>query len=517
MADTPSPSPRRQRTQVRQRNRVVVAAILAVLVVGVLVAIPLTSAGGTGEAPATARAQSEVIAQSAPDSSSAGEPAPAGALPDTCATDDMDCIENIIIIVQENRSFDHYFGTYESPSGTPVNGIPTKPDGSIDKQASCNPHPVLNKCLPPYYTKEDTNLGGPHGRKASIIAVNKGKMNGFIEAILTSPHGKRCVENPRLNSCKKFVGPGLQPDAMSFRKTEDIPNYHAYADWGVLQDRMFAPVDSYTLPAHMFLISAWAASCKSGPMSCKSDATPNGYRYPWTPITYLLDEQNVSWGYFVGDGTNVCMQWPNCKPIAPKDATPYNWNPPPGFTAIRERDGKLNSVRVVSEFEEGLETGDIPQVSWVIPGASESEHPGKGSMRPGYRYVTNLMNDIAESPVWDKTAIFLTWDDWGGFYDHVRPIRVDSLGYGIRVPAMALGPFARQGEVQKDTLSFDAYLKFIEDRFLGGERLDPETMSRPDSRPNVREEEPVLGDVSDAFDFTQPPRDPSGLILDPAN
>ena len=495
MADSPPPSPGTPRASAR----IIIATLLAVLVVGALVAIPLTSAGGVDDQAAAAEPTRE---------------AAAGPVVDTCATDDMDCIKHIIVIVQENRSFDHYFGTYESPSGTPVNGIPRKPGGAF---STCNPHPVLNKCLKPYYTKKDTNLGGPHGRRASIIAVNGGKMNGFIKAILTSPQSKKCVLDPRQRSCRKFVGPQLQPDAMSFRKTPDIPNYHAYADWGVLQDRMFAPVDSYTLPAHMFLISGWAATCKSGPMSCRSDATPNGYRYPWTPITYLLDEEDVSWGYYVGDGTNVCMQWPNCKPKAPKDATPYNWNPPPGFTAIRERDGKLDSVLPVKEFEQDLATGDIPQVSWIIPGASESEHPGKGSMRPGYRYVTNLINDIAASPAWDSTAIFVTWDDWGGFHDHVKPIRVDSLGYGIRVPAFALGPFAREGEVQKDTLSFDAYLKFIEDRFLGGARLDPKDMSRPDSRPNVREEEAVLGDVADAFDFTQPPRDPGTIIMDPNN
>jgi phospholipase C len=118
-----------------------------------------------------------------------------------------------------------------------------------------------------------------------------------------------------------------------------------------------------------------------------------------------------------------------------------------------------------------------------------------------------------EGPDWDSSAIFLTWDDWGGFYDHVPPTYVDQLGYGIRVPGLLISPYARQGYIDHQTLSFDAYLKLIEDRFLGGVRLDPTTMSRPDSRPIVREDVAILGDLTSAFDFSQAPRDP--LILDP--
>jgi phospholipase C len=128
-------------------------------------------------------------------------------------------------------------------------------------------------------------------------------------------------------------------------------------------------------------------------------------------------------------------------------------------------------------------------------------------------YVTRLINSAMRGPDWDSTAIFLTWDDWGGFYDHVPPTEVDKLGYGIRVPALVISPYARKGYVDHQTLSFDAYLKLIEDRFLGGERLDPDTLSRPDSRKVVREALDVLGDLAGSFDFTQEPRPP--LILDP--
>jgi phospholipase C len=115
-------------------------------------------------------------------------------------------------------------------------------------------------------------------------------------------------------------------------------------------------------------------------------------------------------------------------------------------------------------------------------------------------------------PNWESTAIFVTWDDWGGFYDHVVPPTVDGNGYGIRVPALVISPYAKRGYIDHQTLSFDAYLKFVEDVFLGGARIDSAD-GRPDSRPTVRENVPILGDLRRDFDFSQKPRPP--MILPP--
>jgi phospholipase C len=117
-----------------------------------------------------------------------------------------------------------------------------------------------------------------------------------------------------------------------------------------------------------------------------------------------------------------------------------------------------------------------------------------------------------QSDYWSSTAIFLTWDDWGGFYDHEVPPRVDENGYGLRVPSILISPWAKQG-IDSQTLTFDAYLKLIEDLYLGSERLDPATLKRPDSRPTVREDVKILGDLRKLFDFHQKPLPP--LILDP--
>ena len=116
-------------------------------------------------------------------------------------------------------------------------------------------------------------------------------------------------------------------------------------------------------------------------------------------------------------------------------------------------------------------------------------------------------------PQWKSTAIFVSWDDWGGFYDHVRPPEVDQNGYGLRVPGLVISPYARKGLVDHQTLSFDAYVKFIEDDFLHGQRLDPLTDGRPDSRPDVRENQAILGTLVRDFSFKQKPR--PALILDP--
>jgi len=112
------------------------------------------------------------------------------------------------------------------------------------------------------------------------------------------------------------------------------------------------------------------------------------------------------------------------------------------------------------------------------------------------------------SPDWKSTAIFLAWDDWGGFYDHVRPPRVDGAGYGLRVPGIVISPYAKRGYIDHHVLSFDAYLKFIEDDFLGGQRLNPQNDGRPDPRPDVRENARILGDLRRDFDFRQKPRRP---------
>jgi len=426
----------------------------------------------------------------------------------------LENIEHVVIIMQENRSFDHYFGVYKSPSGATVDGLPRKPGGAF---ATCIPDPVLKHCVKPYHVGGYVNAGGPHGLPDSRRDVNGGKMDGFVLSAIeaNNPLISSCANHPYLSRCASKTGPQHQPDVMSFFYRSDIPNYWAYADWGVLQDHMFESVDSYSLPAHLYLVSAWSAHCASAqqPMSCSSDAQVKGTGpFAWTDITYLMEKAGITWAYYVGNGTGLdCPSLP-CPADNPVTATPALWNPMPGFTTIRDNH-RLGWIKHVSEFFDAAANGTLPQVSWVIPGANTSEHPIHGSLRPGYSYVTQLVNAIGQGPAWGNTAIFLTWDDWGGFYDHVPPPRIDGMGYGIRVPGLVISPYAKEAFVDHQILSFDAYLKFIEDRWLNGQRLDPKTDGRPDPRPTVREDAIRLGDLTAGFDFSQVPR--PAPILDP--
>jgi phospholipase C len=307
---------------------------------------------------------------------------------------------------------------------------------------------------------------------------------------------------------------------MSYLDRRDIPNYWSYADEFVLHDRMFGPTDGWTLPAHLFLVSGWSAVCSDprDPMSCipnvdlkeEEQRWEYGERpiYAWTDITWLLEQWDVSWGYYVADGTCV---FPPCDGLRGEN-TPSTRNPLPGFTTVHET-GQLDRIQTHQDLMSQVRDGTLPNVSWVVPG-SASDHPSSGrGIRAGQAYVTRLINAIGNSEIWESSATFLTWDDWGGFYDHVLPPKVDDAGYGLRVPSLIISPYARQGYIDHQMLSFDAYLKLIEDRFLRGERLDPATLERPDSRTIVREEVEGLGDLINGFDFRQDPRDP--LILDP--
>jgi phospholipase C len=189
--------------------------------------------------------------------------------------------------------------------------------------------------------------------------------------------------------------------------------------------------------------------------------------------------------------------------------TPEIWNPLPWFDTVHE-DGELGNVQTLDHFYADASAGTLPAVAWIVPNGTVSEHP-PALISAGQAYVTGLVNAVMASADWSSSAIFLAWDDWGGFYDHVVPPTVDQNGYGLRVPGLVISPYAKHGYVDHQTLSFDAYLKFIEDVFLNGRRLDPATDGRPDSRPTVREDVAILGDLANDFDFAQPPRPPLPL------
>ncbi|MDQ6617767.1 MAG: alkaline phosphatase family protein [Actinomycetota bacterium] len=433
-------------------------------------------------------------------------PAPAGA--------GIGKIKHVVVIMQENRSFDSYFGTYPGADGLPMsNGVPTV----------CVPDPKTGSCVKPYPDHADVNGGGPHGQTNATADINGGKMDGFLSQVAKARTGCTQANDPACANAKI-------PDVMGYHTQGDIPNYWTYAHDFALQDHMFEPNASWSLPEHLFMVSEWSAACTQhdNPSSCvnalQNPGRPadsgRGKRrppiYAWTDLTYLLHRSNVSWGYYVVAGTEPDCENDaalSCAAVKQNAKTPGIWNPLPSFDTVKA-DGQLGNITSVDRFYHAAATGALPAVSWVVPSGPVSEHP-PGAVSAGQSYVTSLVNAVMKSPDWNSTAIFLSWDDWGGFFDHVAPPQVDQNGYGLRVPSVIISPYARTGYIDHQTLSFDAFDKFIEDAFLGGQRLDPHTDGRPDPRPDVREAQPVLGNLLADFNFDQLPHAPVLLPVHP--
>jgi phospholipase C len=410
-------------------------------------------------------------------------------------------IQHVIVIMQENRSFDSYFGTYPGADGIPMqNGVPTV----------CAPDPATGECVKPYLDHQDANGGGPHDAVNSPADVDGGKMDGFIAQ---AERGARGCFDPTNPACTNSTA----PDVLGYHTQSDIPNYWAYAQHFVLQDHLFESVHSWSFPSHLFLISGWSANCSNpdDPMSCQSQLDPQDRTakepapFAWTDLTYLLNKNGVSWDWYLDHGAQPVQT----TGLARAAGVPKIWNVLPGFSDVHQ-DQQQGNIQELTAFYTAAKNGTLPAVSWILPDDADSEHP-PSRVSTGQSYVTSVINAAMSGPDWDSTAIFLTWDDWGGFYDHVVPPTDDQLGYGIRVPGLVISPYAKVGYIDHQTLSFDAYLKFIEDDYLDGQRLNPQTDGRPDSRPVVREDAPQLGNLVNDFNFDQAPMKPLVLPVHP--
>jgi phospholipase C len=417
-------------------------------------------------------------------------------------------IKHIVIIMQENRSYDEYFGAF--PRGDGIPGL-----AGHRGKLPCVPDPEIHRCVHPFHDRHDLNRGGPHDTANGLADIDHGKMDGFIRQ-QEKGLGSRPNRNPR--------------DAvMGYHTGKEIPNYWTYARNYVLQDHMFQPNLSWSLPAHLALVSLWSAFCPNhSPTSCRNALTrparaPHWGRHPtnkppiyaWTDLTYLLHKHHISWRYYIFKGIEPACESnlkASCAPVTHGPISSPSWNPLRYFDTVKN-DHELGYIKSVNSLFAAAHNGTLPAVSWVVPSLKNSDHP-PALVSDAQTYVTGLIDTIMQSKQWDSTAIFLAWDDWSGFYDHVRPPHVDENGYGLRVPALMISPYAKKGFVDNQTLSFDAYAKFIEDDFLGGQRLNPKTDGRPDRRPDVRERVRPLNLLRE-FNFSQAPRKPVLLPVHP--
>jgi len=423
-------------------------------------------------------------------------------------------LKHLIFFIQENRSFDSYFGTYPGADGFP-NPLPCLPSVWYPSQ-----------CFTPFLNHADSNGGGPYNANFQLADIDNGKMDGFqIQAELEyqnqfgcpPPNARHGGPPPLVIDDDEEVGPHFTPcvpDVMGYHDGTDLPNYWAWAGAYTLQDHFFESTFSSSHPAHLELFSLWAAVCSqlSPPVvgSCRGNADPGNIwskelptPYLWTDLTYLMNKHGVTWKAYLDGGLGG---------LHGNSQVTTLWDVLPGFQTVQQ-DHQLPNAENYTDvnFLSDAANGTLPAVSWVLPNYNDSEHP-QADVSAGEAYLTKMIDAVMAGPDWNNTAIFITHDDIAGFYDHVPPpYTFDNLGLGIRVPALIISPWVKRGYIDRQVCSTDCYAKLIEDDFMNGARL--RSAGRLDPRIVYRDELPEYGNLVNDFDFQSPPR--PALILRP--
>ncbi len=415
-------------------------------------------------------------------------------------------IQHIIFIVQENHSFDNYFGTYPSANGLPL-GLALPVDLNQIRLGSVQPfhlnvtQPVMivGDELPPAVADPDqlqTNDSAPpfhfdnesiardlsHSWAVAHEAWDHGKMDGFVAA-------ERSVLT------------------MGYYDKSDIPYYWDYADTYVLDDNFFSSLMGPSLPNHLYI-----ASGTNGPITNltyrwvlhggvinnpQSGGNWQGVSLDWSTLAQELTKANAPWRWYDG---------------AARPVRPTIWNVLPLFTYFQNHPAELaGHVKNTQSFVNDIQSGGLPAVSWIIPGAwvpttypaacagqGPSEHPPARS-DCGMDYVAYLVNQVMQSQYWQSSAIVITWDDYGGFYDHVPPPQIDAFGEGFRVPTLVISPWAKHGFIDHTQYEFASLLKLTEHNF---------------NLPTLGVRDVNANDMMNSFDFNQAPQLP---LIEPTN
>ncbi len=385
-------------------------------------------------------------------------------------TQGMDKIQHVIWIIQENHSFDNYFGTYPGVDGIPPSTCLPKLPGSQD-------------CVEPFHMPAEQPVCDlSHEWNVAHAAYDHGTMAGFVWA-----EGS--------------------PYTMGYYDRRDIPNYWKYARHFTLFDHFFSSLEGPSLPNHVYTVAAQSGGLIVNVATLKQleQALHNPEGFTFQSIVTLLTAGNVSWKYYVETNPNApvtTLDFGNSKEISnPEPQQFYVWNPLPGFPSIRDNPKLMGHLVAQEEFLRDLRDGTLPQVSYLVPDWDDSEHP-PAVIGSGMWYVTKLINAIMQSRYWHSSAIFLTWDDYGGFYDHVPPPQLDAFGFGPRVPALLLSPYARRGHIDRETYEFSSILKFIETRW---------------HLPQLTSRDAEASDMMRAFKFDQKPLPPYVIPVPAAN
>ncbi len=377
-------------------------------------------------------------------------PAPSAAGPVSISPDAAERIKHVFVIMQENHTFDNYFGTYPNADGIPANTkVPLDPSNPSSATVS------------PYHLGSTRTPDLDHGSQTARIAIDGGKMDGFIKA----------------QTVRTLPG----TTAVGYYEGRDLALYWQLASDYVLADRFFSSARGGSLENHQYAVSARASGF--------------GEQIPATGLSMptifdRLDATQVSWKFYVKHYTPD-VTYHNVKSGDPRDSQ-VAWVPILAMPAFVDNPSRFANIVDLSTLYSDLAQGTVPSVSYIVQGGT-SEHP-PGDIGHGQQAVAAIVSAIMRSPAWSSSAIIVTWDDWGGWYDHVEPPQVDADGYGLRVPTLIISPYARHGFIDHTTADFTSILKLIE-RLHG---LAPLT---------TRDEH--ASDLLEAFDFTQSPGVPS--------
>lgn len=339
----------------------------------------------------------------------------------TLAAAGIDVIKHIVVVLQENHTFDNYFGTFKGA------------DGSAGKSICIPVTSGSAACRGPFHSQSLTPADMNHNWRSAHDDYDGGKMDAFIYS-----------EGNEQTLCY-FDG-------------ADLPHYWNAASSYVLCDRYFTSVMSESAPNHLYLVAGTAGGLIN-------DRVPSSLPFP--PVFEQLDRKGISWKVY------GFTSW-------------YK-----SFQYVQSSGGSASNFAPAASFASDVSAGNLSDVSWIIGAPGGDEHPPKDVQAGQDSVAKHIVNRLGNSGYWKTLALFITWDDYGGFYDHVAPPQVDKYGYGFRVPCLVISPYAREGYVDSTVNDHTSILRFIEERY----GLSP--LSTRDRAAN-----PML----EAFDFNSPAR-----------
>ncbi len=370
-------------------------------------------------------------------------------------------IKHIVFVILENHTYDNVFGRYPGSDGASKATIPGL--GTI---------PLLH--APPFGWHDID-----HEYPNAVQSVDNGKMDGFI----------------------KNNGANQNGDLMAFWQyaQSDVPNFWRYAQHFTLGDHMFSSMIGPTFPNHLYTVAAQSGGVVYNPQHDAAagwgcDASPGTYTYQLQPsgklaptstcftfptMADMMQKVKVSWDYYAAPPTDMG----------------YYFSTLDDFRSIRDTSLWPAHIKDQRTFETDARQGMLPAFSWVTPTYLASSHP-PFSLCSAENWFVSKMNALMAGPDWSSTVVFLVWDDYGGFYDHVAPPKVDQFGLGPRVPLLVISPYARPGSITHTTYAFESVLKTAEEIF---------------TLPALTSRDKQAHDLLDTLDFAQKPIPPLPL------